>query len=84
MTDEQDLIGEPLEEVPQRDPGEDCNARKSSGGTFRGYCGATAGKGTDHVGEGRCSHHGGSSDGAPEDNTNAVTHGAYADCNSYY
>lgn len=53
------------------------------------YCGATkrdgsgeecrlpAGWGTDHTGEGRCKHHGGASDGAPEGNDNSVTHGAF-------
>ncbi|WP_455448298.1 hypothetical protein [Natrinema thermotolerans] len=95
---EEDLIGKPLEEVPEQPPDYDCNARRHDDGTFEGYCGARAGKGTDHVGEGRCSNHGGASDGAPEgndnaegndggapeENTNAVTHGAYADENSYY
>jgi len=96
--DEEKLIGEPLEEVPEQPPEYDCNARKRDDSVFAGYCGARAGKGTDHVGEGRCSNHGGASSGAPEgnenaegndggapeDNTNAVTHGAYADANSYY
>lgn len=43
-------------------------------------CGLPAGWGTDHVGEGYCRKHGGTStggerdgSGAPEDNTNAVT-----------
>lgn len=52
MTGEQIFIGEPVEEVPQREPGDHSNARKSSGGVFEGYCGATAGKGADSVGGG--------------------------------
>ncbi len=56
---------------------------------FAGYCGSAAGKETDHLGEGRCKFHGGNNSGdngqgGSEDNTNAVTHGAYADENSYY
>ncbi|WP_324757066.1 hypothetical protein [Haloarcula montana] len=94
---EEDLIGEPLDQVPQQQPTDgSCMGRrweKQDGETlFVGYCGAWPGKGTDHVGEGRCSKHGGEAgsggeregSGAPEENTNAVTHGAYADCNSYY
>jgi hypothetical protein len=46
-------------------------------------CGHPAGWGTDHD-DGPCKFHGGASSGAPENNTNAVTHGAYADCNTYY
>lgn len=34
-----------------------------------GYCKASAGRGTDHVGEGRCKHHGGA---------NPVRHGLYS------
>ncbi|WP_459191837.1 hypothetical protein [Halosimplex sp. J119] len=95
--DEDELIGKPLDEVPEQDPtDESCMGRrwgKQDGKkVFRGYCGAWPGKGTDHVGEGRCDRHGGAGGsggeredaGAPEDNTNAVTHGAYADHNSYY
>lgn len=41
-------------------------------------CELPAGWGTDHVGEGACKLHGGAG-GAPEDNRNAVTHGAYTD-----
>ena len=58
---EEELIGEPIENVPQREPGGDCNARRSADGKFKGYCGNPAGKGTEHLGDGRCSHHGGSS-----------------------
>jgi hypothetical protein len=97
--DESELIGEPLEEAPEQSSDYDCNARKSDGGVFQGYCGARAGKGTDHVGEGRCSNHGGDSSGAPEGNDNAVgndggaapegndnaaRHEMYAERNAYY
>jgi hypothetical protein len=100
--DEDELIGNALDQVPEQDPtDETCMARRSEKrdgeSVFLGYCGAWPGKGTDHVGEGRCDRHGGAG-GAPEDNdnaegndggasegnTNAVTHGAYADHNSYY
>lgn len=94
---EDELVGEPIDQVPQHEPtDESCMGRrweKEDGQQiFQGYCGAWPGKGTDHVGEGRCSKHGGAGgsggqrehSGAPEDNTNAVTHGAYADANSYY
>lgn len=73
--EEEDLIGEPLEEVSKRDPDEDCNARRDDDGRFLGYCDRTAGWGTDSE-EGRCRTHGGNG-GAPEGNQNAVTHGAY-------
>ena len=64
--DEDELIGEPIENVPQKDPDYQCNARKSEKreegpNLFRGYCKNRAGKGTDHVGEGRCDRHGGAS-----------------------
>lgn len=74
---ESDLVGEPIEDVPQREPGEYCNARKSSEGTFQGFCGAVAGKGTDHLGEGRCSHHGGNTPRG-KDSPN-YEHGAYSE-----
>jgi hypothetical protein len=74
---EEEFVGQPIDDVPKRTPDEDCNARRSEDGTFVGYCSATAGKGTDHVGEGRCSHHGGK---APR-GTDAPNykHGAYSD-----
>lgn len=96
--DEDDLIGDPIEEVPKREPGEECNARRSDDGKFVGYCNRTSGWGTESD-DGRCRTHGGSDDsgapegndnaagndgGAPEENTNAVKHGAYAEHNSYY
>lgn len=68
---EDEFIGEPMENVPQRDPDYHCNGRKKQrangslrrdeeGRTlFAGYCRNRAGKGTDHVGEGRCDRHGG-------------------------
>lgn len=40
-------------------------------------CQLPAGWGTDHSGEGACKHHGGASSGAPENNDNATTHGAF-------
>lgn len=53
-------------------------------------CTRPAGWGTDND-SGACKFHGGASGGgaregagAPEQNTNAVSHGAYADCNSFY
>ncbi|NUC71696.1 hypothetical protein HTZ84_05130 [Haloterrigena sp. SYSU A558-1] len=65
-----------------------CNYHPTQDG---GYCGQKAGMGTDHLGEGYCKYHGGCSTGgaregagAPKGNTNATTHGAYADCNSFY
>ncbi|RDZ53132.1 hypothetical protein C5C07_15465 [Haloferax sp. Atlit-4N] len=66
----------------------DCNYHPTQDG---GYCAQTAGMGTDHLGEGHCKYHGGAApggaregSGAPDDNTNAVTHGAYADHNRFY
>lgn len=41
---------------PRKAPDKTCNARTKSGK----YCGRAAGQGTDHVGIGRCSLHGGS------------------------
>lgn len=91
--DEGGLLGEPLEDVPKIAPDDKCRGRKTEGPegdkVFAGYCGSVAGKETDHLGEGRCKFHGGNNSGengqgGTEDNTNAVTHGAYADENSYY
>jgi len=56
---------------PEREPDEDCNARRFDGDRFLGYCNRVAGWGTDHLHEGRCSSHGGGG-GAPEKNQNAV------------
>jgi len=96
--DEDTLIGEPVEEVPQREPDEDCNARRTDDGRFLGYCNRTAGWGTDSD-DGRCRTHGGSDDsgapegntnaedndgGAPENNTNAVTHALFVQSNKFY
>lgn len=72
---------------PKKEPDYHCNGRKIKGGGFVGYCEARAGKGTDHVGEGRCKHHAGSTPtkdenpdvGAPEGSANALEHGATAD-----
>ncbi|WP_049986840.1 hypothetical protein [Halobellus rufus] len=99
---EDELIGEPSEEVPTIDPdGENCHGKrteKRDGETiFVGYCGAWPGKGTDHVGEGRCSKHAGNAGapegndnaegndgGAPDGNRNASTHDLYTDQNKFY
>jgi len=93
---EDDLVGNPLKEVPQREPDEDCNARRDDDGRFLGYCDRTAGWGTDGD-NGRCRTHGGdggapegndnakgNNGGAPEKNTNAVSHGLYAEKNRFY
>jgi len=61
---EDELVGEPLDQVPEQDPTDEaCMGRRSEKRdgelVFLGYCGAWPGKGTDHVGEGRCSRHGG-------------------------
>jgi len=61
---EDELVGEPLDQLPEQDPADEaCMARRSEKRdgelVFLGYCGAWPGKGTDHVGEGRCSRHGG-------------------------
>lgn len=76
----EDLVGEPVEEVPKRDPGEYCNARRHEGGRFVGYCKRTAGWGTDSN-DGRCSSHGaaGGSSDEHEGNDWAATHGAYSE-----
>ena len=94
---EEELIGEPLDHVPVQDPtGDSCMGRRwerrDGEKVFLGYCGAWPGKSTDHVGEGRCSKHGGSGGapegndnaegndgGASEGNDNAAVHGAYSD-----
>jgi len=91
---EDDLIGNPVEDVPQTAPDEECNARRVEDGHFLGYCNRTSGWGTDGD-SGRCRTHGGNAgapenntnaegDGAPKNNTNAVTHGMYRDRNAYY
>jgi hypothetical protein len=77
--DESELIGKPLEEVPQREPTADnCMGRKSSGGAFKGYCQAHPGRGTDHPGEGRCKHHGGAANNRGEKNGN-YKHGGFSE-----
>ena len=81
MTDneitEEELIGMPIEEVPQRDPGDDCNARKSDDGTFEGYCGQRAGHRTEHQGDGRCWLHGGKSPRGED--SPSFKHGLFSD-----
>ncbi len=100
---EDELIGKPLEVAPtQESTGKRCMGKRKQSregevvrdddgnALFAGYCGSWPGKGTDHVGEGRCSNHGGNNGGsredagAPEDNTNAVSHGLFAETNRFY
>ena len=100
---EEELIEAPSGDVPTLDPdGENClgkRTKRQDGETvFVGYCRAWPGKGTDHVGDGRCSKHAGNAgapegndnaegnDGgaAPEGNTNAVTHALYVQSNRFY
>lgn len=75
-----DLVGEPVDDVPEREPDEYCNARRTRGGTFIGYCQRTSGWGTERD-SGRCSSHGGSGGSSDEHEGNdwAATHGAYSD-----
>lgn len=76
-----ELVGKPLDEVPQREPDEHCNARRTDDDDmFVGYCKRTAGWGTDNDG-GRCDSHGGSGGSSEEHEGNdwAATHGAYSD-----
>jgi len=92
-TDE-DLTGKPADDVPKREPDGDCNGKRTKGrggeSVFVGYCGQPEGWGCGpDITEGRCKHHGGlnsgeNGQGGTEENTNAVTHGAYVECNSYY
>jgi hypothetical protein len=64
-SNEEELIGKPTSEVPRISPGEDCNGKRwekrGEETIFVGYCDNRSGKGTDHLGEGRCKHHAGSS-----------------------
>ena len=92
-TDE-DLTGKPADDVPKREPDGDCNGKRTKGrggeSVFVGYCGQPEGWGCGpDITEGRCKHHGGlnsgeNGQGGTEENTNAVTHGAYADENTFY
>jgi hypothetical protein len=81
MTDneltEEELIGEPKENVPEREPGENCNARKTTDGIFEGYCGQNAGHRTEHQGEGRCWLHGGNSPRGED--SPSFKHGLFSD-----
>lgn len=93
--DQEALVGRSSEEVPTVAPGEKCNGKRTTGSDpveFQGYCKNVAGKGTDHLHEGRCQNHGGSNipapegndyavdndGGAPLGNDNRVDHGAFA------
>lgn len=96
IADEDEWIGEELHLVPKVDAGEKCNGKKkmkADGGVVRneenhvlfgGYCKAVAGKGTDHLHEGRCKNHGGSTPGAPAHNQNARKHGLTSDPHHYH
>jgi len=89
--DEEELIGEPMDDVPKKDPDFDCNARRwgwededeKENQYFKGYCNNRAGYKTDHVGAGRCAYHGGKS-GAPKNNVNAAKHNLYTERSNYY
>jgi len=85
--DEDELIGDPVTEVPKREPSdENCFGKRweerDGVNVFVGYCRSWPGRGTDHVGEGRCKNHGGRNDGdngqgAPKGNENSQSHGAF-------
>lgn len=79
MSDEDQWIGEPLDEVPEREADYHCNNRKSDDGTFAGYCQARAGAGTDHKGEGRCKWHGGAGGGPSGAENGNYKHGAFSE-----
>lgn len=76
---EEELIGRPIDEVPEIEPDGNCNARRRDrdAGGFAGYCRNPEGKGTEHVGEGRCKFHGGGSPRGPEHPT--FKHGIFSD-----
>jgi len=89
MSDGSEHVGEPAADVPTHDPTDSaCMGKKTSREDgdvlFAGYCRAHPGKGTDHVGEGRCKLHGGASTGAPKNNGNAETHGMRADGRKWF
>lgn len=90
LAHEEEFIGEESHIVPKVDPDDECNAKKThnekeDGETrtyFDGYCNNPAGKGTDHLGDGRCKWHGGNSTGgpgAPAHNQNAAKTHAHSD-----
>lgn len=89
---EDTLVGNPPSEVPKQEPtDEDCLGKRvnKQTGEFQGYCRATPGRGTDHVGEGRCKHHGGTNSGengqgGTENNGNAETHGLTSDAEKWF
>lgn len=91
LEQEEQFIGTESHLVPKIDTGEYCNAKKTERNddgkkVFRGYCQAVAGKGTDHLGDGRCKYHGGAIEGAgaPKGNQNAQTHALNADPHNYH
>lgn len=92
LEEEDEWIGYEEELVPKIPAGDKCNSKKSE--TFKkedgfkmtmftGYCKNPAGKGTDHLGEGRCKFHGGCSTGAPDHNQHGATTGLSADPHHY-
>lgn len=89
LPQEEHFIGKESSSVPTVEPDEYCNGKKvdrtDAGETvFTGYCRNPAGKGTGHLGEGRCKYHGGCSTGAPGGNQNRTTHALNADPENYY
>lgn len=60
---EEVVEGELIETLPEIKPTDKCNGRNK---LHTKYCGKPAGWGTDHVGDGRCTLHGGSSLKGPE------------------
>lgn len=89
LEQEDELIGCETDEVPTIEADEKCRARRTQRDDegvyrFQGYCRARAGKGTDHLGSGRCKWHGGCSPGAPSGHQRAATHCLDADPWNYY
>lgn len=89
---ESEYIGRPLADAPTREPtSEDCMGKKkqkrdgevvrdSEGNAlFGGWCRCWPGKGTDHVGEGRCKLHAGSAGGPAGAENGNWKHGLYSD-----
>lgn len=77
-------VAEVRHDLVMKDSDYECNSRKRNGVD---YCSNRAGFKTNHVGEGRCTFHGGSTvehSGAPEGNVNNMKHGDNMDNNRYY
>lgn len=100
VEDEDQWMEHEMHVVPPVDPDDKCNGKKKlkrNGEVVRnddghvlfgGYCNNPAGKGTDHFGDGRCKHHGGSIKegdvGAPAHNQNAQKSATSADPHHYH